>query len=63
MSWVNTNGQRQLERPIRVRLLDGFTRTNEEVTDDLLAELGWSWEVDEVVVVTINTSTEAGELL
>jgi hypothetical protein len=33
-----------LERPHRVRLEDGFTRTEEEVTDELLAETGWVWE-------------------
>ncbi len=63
MSWININGQQQIERPVRVRLADGFTRTNEEVTDELLAATGWSWVVDEVVPIAITTSTEAGEVL
>lgn len=34
----------QPHRPIRVRLPDGTTRTGEEITDELLADLGWQWE-------------------
>ncbi len=64
MSWVNTNGQKQINRPVRVRLIDGQTRTNEEVTDELLAELGWSWEIDLAGTGdVISTSTQATEVL
>ncbi len=63
MSWINTNGQQQIERPVRVRLADGFTRTNEEVTDELLAATGWSWVVDQVDLTPPSTSTQAGEVL
>lgn len=63
MSWININGQTQIDRPVRVRLADGFTRTNAEVTDELLAETGWTWVVDEVVPITMSTSTVGGEVL
>jgi hypothetical protein len=64
MSWVNTNGQKQIDRPVRVRLIDGQTRTNEEVTDELLAELGWSWEIDLAGTGdVVSTSTQATEVL
>jgi hypothetical protein len=41
MAWKNSNGQYSKERPQRVRLADGMTRTGEAITDALLAELGW----------------------
>lgn len=59
MTWKNTNGQQQVERPIRVRLADGLTRTNEEVTDQLLANTGWTWHPDLAEVVSVSTSTES----
>lgn len=31
----------QEERPSRVRLADGFTRTAEAITDEMLVEAGW----------------------
>lgn len=63
MSWININGQTQIDRPVRVRLADGFTRTNVEVTDELLAETGWTWVVDEIVPITMSTSTVGGEVV
>lgn len=40
--WENKNTNERLsERPIRIRLPDGFTRTNLDITDEQLAEAGW----------------------
>ena len=41
MAWKTQDGKYSKERPSRVRLPDGMTRTGEAVTDELLAELGW----------------------
>jgi hypothetical protein len=43
MTWTNTNGETSAHRPNRVRLPDHTTRTSEAVTDEVLAEAGWSW--------------------
>jgi hypothetical protein len=32
------------ERPFRVRLDDGMTRTGEAITDEMLADAGWVYE-------------------
>lgn len=42
MAWKNQDGSYSKDRPQRVRLADGMTRTGEAVTDALLAELGWT---------------------
>jgi hypothetical protein len=42
MAWKNTNGSYSKERPQRVRLADGMTRTGDSITDALLTELGWT---------------------
>jgi hypothetical protein len=47
MAWKNTNGNYSKERPHRVRLADGYTRTGDAITDELLTELGWS-EFEEI---------------
>lgn len=43
MTWTNTNGETSADRPTRVRLPDFTTRTSEAITDEVLAEAGWSW--------------------
>ena len=66
MSWMNIDGQKQSTRPIRVRLPDGMTRTNEEVTDEVLSLAGWSYEADLAgpgIIEIISTSTQSGEVL
>jgi hypothetical protein len=40
----HTKFQYSEERPTRVRLDDGMTRTGEAITDELLAELGWVYQ-------------------
>ena len=40
--WVNNNTKECTnQRPVRVRLDDGSTRTQEEVTDEVLIQAGW----------------------
>lgn len=41
--WKNTSGETSAERPKRIRLPDYTTRTSEAVTDELLAEAGWTF--------------------
>jgi hypothetical protein len=67
MPWKNLNGEESLFRPNRVRLPNSETRTAEEVTDEVLAEAGWSWEepvitiappvVDLVELITLTGET------
>lgn len=59
--WKNRDGSTSYSRPKRIRLSDGLTRTNEDITDDLLEETGWYWENDPVEI--ISTSTQSGEVL
>jgi hypothetical protein len=40
--WQNNMGVQSSTRPQRVRLEDRTTRTNEDITDQLLDELGWA---------------------
>jgi len=54
MTWTNINGETSASRPTRVRLPDHTTRTSEAVTDEVLAEAGWSW----VVPITEQISVE-----
>jgi hypothetical protein len=44
MSYIHTSGDTSETRPTRVRLPDSTTRTMEAVTDEILAEAGWSWQ-------------------
>jgi hypothetical protein len=44
MSYIHTSGDTSETRPTRVRLPDSTTRTMEAVTDEILAESGWSWQ-------------------
>lgn len=41
--WTHTSGEISAERPKRIRLPDYTTRTSEAVTDELLAEAGWTF--------------------
>lgn len=66
MPWINNKtGEQQDLRPVRVRLADGSTRTNSEVTDQMLADAGWEWHFIPAKnpTVSISTGTEAGEVL
>ena len=41
--WINSiTGAAQIDRPQRIRLADGTTRTAEAVTDEMLAEAEWN---------------------
>ena len=47
MTWNNEQlNYQQQERPTRVRLPDGSTRTQEAITDELLKEAGWEFMID-----------------
>ena len=47
MTWFNTNTfEYVIDRPVRVRLPDGSTRTQEAVTDEILKEAGWKFMID-----------------
>ncbi len=55
MSYIHTSGDTSETRPTRVRLPDSTTRTMEAVTDEILAEAGWSWQepvVDQTVIAS-----------
>lgn len=40
--WRNINTNEEMpDRPRRIRLPDGMTRTNEDITDQQLAQAGW----------------------
>lgn len=58
MTWTNTNGETSADRPTRVRLPDFTTRTMEAVTDEVLAEAGWSWVVP-VVELDVQPTLDA----
>ena len=45
----HTSGATSETRPIRVRLPDFTTRTSEAVTDEILAEAGWTLITETVV--------------
>ena len=60
MSYIHTSGDTSETRPTRVRLPDSTTRTMEAVTDEILAEAGWSWQEPVVEpVVTLETVDQA----
>ncbi len=44
MPWRSEQGQYSEYRPIRLRLPDGTTITNEAITDEVLTALGWYWD-------------------
>jgi hypothetical protein len=54
--WTHTSGETSADRPKRVRLPDFTTRTSDAVTDDILAEAGWTW-VEPVVVQSTSDAT------
>ena len=62
MSYIHTSGDTSETRPTRVRLPDSTTRTMEAVTDEILAEAGWSWQepVVEPVVEPVNPGGAGG---
>lgn len=49
--WTHTSGETSAERPKRIRLPDHTTRTSEAVTDELLAEAGWTFIEPEIIVL------------
>jgi len=53
MSYIHTSGDTSETRPTRVRLPDSTTRTMEAVTDEILAEAGWSWQEPVVEPVAV----------
>lgn len=57
MSYIHTSGDTSETRPTRVRLPDSTTRTMEAVTDEILAEAGWSWQEPVVELVDIYPAT------
>ena len=60
MSYIHTSGDTSETRPTRVRLPDSTTRTMEAVTDEILAQAGWSWQepvVEPVVDQTVIASS------
>lgn len=49
--WTHTSGETSADRPKRIRLPDFTTRTSEAVTDELLAEAGWTFIDPEIIVL------------
>lgn len=49
--WTHTSGATSADRPKRIRLPDFTTRTSEAVTDELLAEAGWTFLDPEIIVL------------
>ena len=47
----HTSGATSESRPFRVRLPDFTTRTGEAVTDEILAEAGWSLVAEQAEVI------------
>lgn len=56
--WTHTSGETSADRPKRVRLPDFTTRTSDAVTDDILAEAGWTW-VEPVVELIVQPAPDA----
>lgn len=56
--WTHTSGETSAERPKRIRLPDYTTRTSEAVTDELLAEAGWTFIEPEIIVLPPVVETE-----
>jgi hypothetical protein len=59
MPWIHTNGNITLDKPNRYRKEDGFTLTGELVTDDMVAEMGWTYIEKLPETEDLNTSTNA----
>jgi hypothetical protein len=59
MPWIHTNGNIQLDKPNRYRLADGRTVTGELVTDQMVADLGWTYIENLPETETLNTGTNA----
>jgi hypothetical protein len=59
MPWIHTNGNIQLDKPCRYRLEDGLTITGELVTDQMIADSGWSYIENLPETETLNTGTNA----
>ena len=57
MTYIHTSGDTSETRPTRVRLPDSTTRTMEAVTDEILAEAGWSWQEPVVEPVVTQAAT------
>ncbi len=57
MSYIHSSGDTSETRPTRVRLPDSTTRTMEAVTDEILAEAGWSWQEPVVEPVVTQAAT------
>lgn len=55
--WTHTSGETSADRPKRIRLPDFTTRTSEAVTDELLAEAGWTF-IEPVVLPPVETPVE-----
>jgi len=47
----HTSGATSESRPFRVRLPDFTTRTGEAVTDEILAEAGWSLVAEQAEII------------
>jgi hypothetical protein len=56
--WTHTSGETSADRPKRVRLPDFTTRTSDAVTDDILAEAGWTW-VEPVVELVVQSEPDS----
>lgn len=56
--WTHTSGETSAERPKRIRLPDYTTRTSEAVTDELLAEAGWTFIEPVVLPPVVETPVE-----
>jgi hypothetical protein len=50
--WTHTSGETSADRPKRIRLSDFTTRTSEAVTDELLADAGWTFVEPEIILPT-----------
>jgi hypothetical protein len=61
--WINNiTNEYSFDIPTRIRLPDGLTKTGSDITEELLIELGWTWqEVEEYIpeIDEINTGTNA----
>lgn len=54
MNWHNVNTNEWVsEKPVRIRMPDGTTRTEEAITDEDMAEAGWVF-VDTQKLITDN---------
>lgn len=60
--WTHTSGETSADRPKRVRLPDFTTRTSDAVTDDILAEAGWTW-VEPVEPAEVNLPSSSGTII